>query len=125
MELSFALAGAVLKMQFTEGKMAAKPDFWFFLKVNDIILMAENEELKSLLMKVKEESKKVGLKLNTQKTKIMLSGPITSWQRDGETMKTVQFSCSIVSNSLQPHELQHARPPCPSRTPRVYSNSCP
>ena len=59
MELSFALAGAVLKMQFTEGKMVAKPDFWFFLKVNDIILMAENEELKSLLMKVKEESKKL------------------------------------------------------------------
>ena len=49
--------------------------------------MAENEkELKSLLMKVKEESKKVGLKLNIQKTKIMASGPITSWQIDGETM---------------------------------------
>ena len=52
--------------------------------------MAENEkELKSLLMKVKEESEKVGLKLNTQKTKIMASGPITSWQIDGETMETV------------------------------------
>ena len=53
-------------------------------------LMAETEkELKSLLMKVKEESEKVGLKLNIQKTKIMASGPITSWQIDGETMETV------------------------------------
>ena len=51
--------------------------------------MAESEELKSLLMKVKEESEKVGLKLNIQKTKIMASGPITSWQTDGETMETV------------------------------------
>ena len=51
--------------------------------------MAENEELKSLLMKVKEESKKVDLKLNIQKTKIMASGPITSWQIDGETVETV------------------------------------
>ena len=50
-------------------------------------LMAENEELKSLLMKVKEESEKFGLKLNIQKTKIMASGPITSWQIDGETME--------------------------------------
>ena len=52
-------------------------------------LMAESEELKSLLMKVKEESEKVGLKLNIQKTKIMASGPNTSWQTDGETMETV------------------------------------
>ena len=51
--------------------------------------MAESEELKSLLMKVKEESEKVGLKLNIQKTKIMASGPITSWQIDAETMVTV------------------------------------
>ena len=57
---------------------------------DDTILMAESkEELKSLLMKVKEESEKAGLKLNIQKTKIMTSGPITSWQIDGETMKTV------------------------------------
>ena len=53
---------------------------------DDTTLMAENEELKSLLMKVKEESQKVGLKLNNQKSKIMASGPITSWQIDGETM---------------------------------------
>ena len=58
---------------------------------DDTTLMAESkEELKNLLMKVKEESKKVDLKLNIQKTKIMASGPITSWQRDGETMKTVR-----------------------------------
>ena len=58
--------------------------------VDDTILMAESEEeLKSLLMKVREESKKVGLKLNNQKTKIMASGPITSWQIDGETMETL------------------------------------
>ena len=56
---------------------------------NDATLMAESEELKSLLMKVKEESEKAGLKLNFQKTKIMASGPITSWQIDGETAKTV------------------------------------
>ena len=56
---------------------------------DDTTLMAENEELKSLLIKVKEESEKVGLKLNIQKTEIMASGPITSWQIDGETMETV------------------------------------
>ena len=54
----------------------------------DTILMAESEDVKSLLMKVKEESEKVGLKLNIQKTKIMASGPITSWEIDGETMET-------------------------------------
>ena len=57
---------------------------------NDTTLMAESKnELKSLFMKVKEESEKVGLKLNIQKTKIMASGPITSWQIDGETLETV------------------------------------
>ena len=62
-------------------------NLWY---ADDIILMAENDkELKSLLMKVKEESEKVGLKLNIQKTKIMASSPITSWQIDGETMETV------------------------------------
>ena len=57
--------------------------------VDDTNLMGESEELKSLLMKAKEESEKVGLKLNIQKTKIMASSPITSWQIDGETMETV------------------------------------
>ena len=56
---------------------------------DDTTLMPEIEEWKSLLMQVKEESEKVGLKLNIQKTKIMASGPITSWQIDGETMETV------------------------------------
>ena len=57
---------------------------------NDTTLMAENKELKSPLMKVKEERGKVGLKLNIQKTMIMASGPITSWQIDGKTMETVR-----------------------------------
>ena len=148
---------------------------------DDTTLMAESEEeLKSLLMKMKEESEKVGLKLNIQKTKIMASGPITSWQIDGETVETVgdfilggfkitadgdcshaikrplhlgrkvmtnpdsilksrdinlptrvrlvssvQFSRSVVSDSLRPYESQHTRPPCPSPTPRVHSDSCP
>ena len=56
---------------------------------DDTIFMAESEEVKSLLMTVKEESEKVGLKLNIQKTKIMTSAPITSWEIDGETMETV------------------------------------
>ena len=58
---------------------------------DDTILMAEIEELKSFLMKVKEETKKVGLKLNIEKMKIMTSGPITSWEIDGETMETVRL----------------------------------
>ena len=60
-----------------------------FRHADDTTLMTESEELKSLLVKVKEESEKVGLKLNIQKTKIMASSPITSWQIDGETMETV------------------------------------
>ena len=65
---------------------------------DDTTLMAESEEeLKSLLMKVKEESEKVGLKLNIQKTEIMASGPITSWQIDGETVKTVSDLIFLVS----------------------------
>ena len=60
-----------------------------FRYADDITLIAESEELKSLLMKVKEESEKVGLKLNIQKTKIMASGPISSWEIDGETVEIV------------------------------------
>ena len=63
--------------------------------------MAESEELKSLLMKVKEETEKVGLKLNIQKTEIMASGPITSWQIDGKTMETVKDFISWAPKSLQ------------------------
>ena len=69
---------------------------------DDTTLMAESEEeLKSLLVKVKEESEKVGLKLNIQKTKIMASGPITSWQIDGETMETVIDFILCAPKSLQ------------------------
>ena len=162
---------------------------------DDTILMAESEEeLKSLLMKVKEESEKVGLKLNIQKMKIMASGPITLWQIDGETVEkvsdfiflgskiTADGDCShemkrrlllgrkVMTNrdsifksrdvtlptkvrlvkamvfpvvmygceswtvkkaecrridSLRSHESQHPRPPCPSPTPRVHSDSRP
>ena len=68
---------------------------------DDTTLMTESEELKSLLMKVKEESEKVGLKLNIQKTNIMASGPITSWQIDGETVDTVTDFIFGASKSLQ------------------------
>ena len=67
---------------------------------DDTTLMAESEELKSLLMKVKEESEKLGLKLNIQKTKIMASGPITSWQIDGKTMETWS---DFIFSGLQNH----------------------
>ena len=63
--------------------------------------MAESEELKNLLMKVKEEGEKVGLKLNIQKTKIMASGPITSWELDGETVETVSDFNFWAPKSLQ------------------------
>ena len=71
--------------------------------------MAESEELKSLLMKVKEESEKVGLKLNIQKMKIMVSGPITSWQIDGETMETVTdyfLGSKITVDGEHNHEIK-------------------
>ena len=68
---------------------------------HDTALMAESEELKSLLMKVKEESEKVGLKLNILKTKIMASGPITSWQIDGETMETARDYFGGLQNNCR------------------------
>ena len=78
---------------------------------NDITLMAESkEELTSLLMKVKEESEKVGLKLNIQKTKIMASGPITSWQIDGETVETMAdfifWGSKITADGDFSHEIK-------------------
>ena len=77
---------------------------------DDTILMAESEELESFLMKVKEESEKVGLKLNIQKTKIMVSGPITSWQIDGETMETVSdfifVGSKITADGDSSHEIK-------------------
>ena len=66
--------------------------------------MAESkEELKSLLMKVKGDSEKIGLKLNIQKTKIMASGPISSWQIDGETVETLFFGADFIFGGLQNH----------------------
>ena len=75
---------------------------------DDTTLMADNEEkLKNLLMKVKEESENVGLKLNIQKTKIMASGPITSWQIDGETMETVSDFIFLGSNITADGDCSH------------------
>ena len=65
---------------------------------DDTTIMAESEELKSLLMKVKEESEIVGLKVNIQKTKIMASGPITAWQIDGETVEIMRNSFFVLQN---------------------------
>ena len=77
---------------------------------DDTIFLAESEELKSLLMKVKEESEKVGLKLNIQKTKIMASGPNTSWEIDGETVETVSdfifLGSKITADSGCSHEIK-------------------
>ena len=90
--------------------------------------MAESEELKSLLMKVKEESEKFGLKLNIQKTKIAASGPITSWQIDRETMETVSdfifLGSKIIADEIKRHLLlhrntkDHKRLPSPGLGPR-------
>ena len=77
---------------------------------DDTTLMAESEELKSLLIKMKEESKKVGLKLNIQKTKIMASGPTTSWHMDGETMETeidfIFWGSKITADGDGSHEIK-------------------
>ena len=77
---------------------------------DDITLMAESEELKSLLMKVKEENGKIGLKLNIQKTNIMASGPITSWQIDSETVETVTdfilLGSKITADDDYSHEIK-------------------
>ena len=79
---------------------------------DDTTLMAESEELKSLLMKVKEESEKVGLKLNLQKMKIMASGPITSWQIDGETMETVTDFIFLDSKITADGDCSHEMKRC-------------
>ena len=78
-----------------------------FRYVDDTPLMAESEELKNLLMKVKEESENVGLKLNIQKTKIMASGPITSWEIDGESVSDFIFGGSqITADGDCSHEIK-------------------
>ena len=74
---------------------------------DDTTLMAESEELRSLLMEVKEESEKVGLKLNIQKAKIMASGPISSWQIDGEAMETVRHFILWGSKSTADDDCSH------------------
>ena len=74
---------------------------------DDTTLVAESKELKSLLMKVKEESEKVGLKLNIQKTKIMASGPITSWEIDGETVETATDFISLGSKITTDGDCSH------------------
>ena len=81
---------------------------------DDTTLMAESEELKSLLMKVKEDSERVGLELNMQKTKVMASGPITSWQIDGETVETVAdfifLGSKITADGDCSHEIKRHLP---------------
>ena len=81
---------------------------------DDTTLMVESEELKSLLMKVKQESEKVGLKLNIQKTKFMASSPITSWQIDGETVETVTdfifWGSKITADGDCSHEIKRLAP---------------
>ena len=84
--------------------------------------MAESEEVKSLLMKVKEESKKVGLKLNSQKTKIMASGPITSWQIGGETVETVADFIFLGSKFTTDGECSHEIKRCLLLGRKVMTN---
>ena len=88
----------------------------------DTTLMAESEELKSLLMKVKEESEEVGLKLNIQKTKIMASCPITSWQIDGETMETVRNFIFLGSKITTDGDCSHEMKRCLLLERKVMTN---
>ena len=90
---------------------------------DDTTLMAESEEeLKSLLMKVKEESEKAGLKLNIQKTKIMASSPITSWQRDGEKMETVADFIFLGSKITEDGDCSHEIKRCLLLERKVMTN---
>ena len=90
---------------------------------DDTTLMAESEEeLKSLLMKVKEESEKVGLKLNIQKTKIMASGPITSWERDGKTVETVLDFIFLGSKITADGDCSHEIKRCLLLVRKVMTN---
>ena len=96
---------------YTVNSMYLRSDINNFRYTDDTTLMTESEEkVKSLLMKVKEESEKVGLKLNIQKTKIMASGPITSWQIDGETVETVAdfifLNSKITADGDCSHEIK-------------------
>ena len=88
----------------------------------DTTLMAESEELKNILMKVKEESDKVGLKLNIQKTKVMASGPITSWKIDGETMQTVRDFIILGSKITADGDCSHEMKRCLILARKVMTN---
>ena len=89
---------------------------------NDTTLVAESEELKNLLMKVKEESEKVGLKLNIQKTKIMASSPITSWQIDGETVEMVADTIFLGSKITADGDCSHEIKRCLLLRRKVMTN---
>ena len=89
---------------------------------DDTTIMAESEELKSLLMKVKEESEKVGLNLNIQETKIMESGPITSWQIDGETVETVADFIFLGSKITADGDCSHGIKRCLLLVRKVMTN---
>ena len=89
---------------------------------DDTILMAESEELKSLLMKVKDESEKVGLKLNIQKTEIMESGPITSWEIDGETVEIVTDFIFLSSKITADGDCSHESKRCLLLGRKVMTN---
>ena len=89
---------------------------------DDTTFMAESKELKNLLMKVKEESEKVGLKLNIQKPKIMTSGPITSWQTDGETMETVRYFTVLGSKITADGDCNHEIKRCLLLGRKVMTN---
>ena len=89
---------------------------------DDTTLMAESEELKSLLMKVKEKSEKVGLKLNIQKTKIMASGSVTSWQIDGETVETVADFIFLGSKITADGDCSHETKRCLLLGRKVMTN---
>ena len=93
-----------------------------FIYADDNTLIAESEELKSLLMKLKEESEKFGLKLNIQKTKILASGPITSWQIDGETIKTVRDFIFLDSKVTADGDCSHEIKRCLLLGRKVMSN---
>ena len=107
-ELDEAQAGAQAQAQ-AQSKIAGR-NINNLRYAEDTTLMAKRKELKSLLVKMKEESEKVGLKLNIQKTKIMASGPITSWQIDGETMETVRefifLGSKITADGDCSHEIK-------------------
>ena len=89
---------------------------------DDTALMAENEELKSLLMKVKEQSEKVGLKLSIQKTKLMASGPINSWKIDGETVETVSDFIFLGSKIIADCDCSHKIKRCLLLGRKVMTN---